>query len=141
MKTDMNKDRIENYLKIYGTDGKFFLLTRDHPATITTVGGGHGDVGWEDKNCLYHYGNQVLNINDRSAEVDDFGRNLKDRLFIGICLTLYIYAQMPSIKFKSLSTRKDGDKYLVRVQYNDSDLEMEVEEMFNYLHQKLRECG
>ena len=134
MNTNMSKDRIERFLEEYGTDGKFFLLTRDHPITITIVGGGVD--GWE-KGSLFHYGNQVLNINDRSDEPDDFGRNLIDRSFIALCLTLYIYA--PYVQFKSLTTRKDGDRYMVRVRYDDVDLEMEVVEMFHYFTEKLKE--
>ena len=34
------EERIKYYLETYGTDGKFFFLTRTPTVEITTVGGG-----------------------------------------------------------------------------------------------------
>ena len=103
-----------------------FFLTRDHPIEITE----------EDK--LFYYGNQCWIQNDPLEGIDQFGRNSIDKTFIAICLLLHVFVTgTRSVTFHSLATRKEGDKYLVRVQYDDEDLEMEVKEMFHYFIKKL----
>jgi len=139
----MNEKQLAYCYKHYGWDGKFFLLTRDPAVEITTVGGGHGDVPIAEKGCLFHYANQCLYMNpfnNPSGEIDVFGRNLLDQMFIALCNHFYLFVSCcePPKAFKSLSTRKEGDRYMVRVQYDDVDLEMEVEEMYNYLTEKLK---
>jgi len=131
------EERIKYYLEQYGWDGKFFLLTRDHTVEITTVGGGYGDVGVHEKGCLFHYANQVCG---KPTEVPDmFGRNYLDQKFIALCMLLHMMIIADKPQFKSLTTRKDGDRYMVRVRYDDVDLEMEVVEMFHYFTEKLKE--
>jgi len=131
---------IEKRLEQYGWNGKFFLLTRDHTVEITTVGGGYDDVPIAEKGCLFHYANQCLPWRDdlSNEEVDEFGRNFLDRTFIRLCMTLHddVHLSKPPKVFKSLVTRKDGDRYMVRVRYDDVDLEMEVVEMFHYFTEK-----
>ena len=129
---------VENILTRYGTDGKFFFITKDPPLEIVTIGGGYDDVPIHHIGSLFHYANQWLEKEDIP---DKFGRNHLDRSFIALCsrLHLYLMFKQPNITFKSLTTRKEGEKYLVRVQYDDEDLELEVEEMFNYFSKKLEE--
>ena len=127
-------------LEKYGWDGKFFLLTRDHTVEITSVGGGYDDVPMYEKGSLFHYANQCEGMRDTepNEKVDRFGRNYLDRLFVRLCLYIYLYV-FPDNPFKSLTSRKDGDRYMVRVQYDDVDLEMEVVEMFHYFDEKLKD--
>jgi len=53
-------------------------------------------------------------------------------MFIGLCILLHVFvvSNLPQMRFKSLTTRKEGDRYLVRFQYDEEDVEMEVEEMY-----------
>lgn len=124
---------VDYFLERYGWNGKFFLLTRDHTVEITTMGGGYDDVPMYEKGSLFHYANQVLYQQPRN-EIDNFGRNYLDQVFISLCCGLHVFLMCsePQKVFKSLTTRKEGDKYLVRLQYDDVDMEMEVEEMYNY---------
>ena len=134
---------VEKILEQYGWNGKFFLLTRDHTVEIITLGGGYGDVPIAEKGCLFHYANQCLYrhpYNNPNREIDVFERNYLDQVFIALCMHLHIFfGGLPDVDFKSLTTRKEGDKYLVRVQYDNVDLEMEVEEMFHYVSELLKE--
>ena len=131
---------IDQIIEHYGWNGKFFLLTRDHTVEITTVGGGYDDVDIYEKGCLFHYANQWL-YQKPNDMVDMFGRNFLDQVFIVLCLQLHLFVCFcePKIIFKSLTTRKEGDRYLVRVQYDNEDLEMEVEEMFHHFTKLLKE--
>ena len=124
---------VEYFLERYGWDGKFFFLTRDHNVEITTMGGGYGDVPIHEKGCLFFYANQVM-YQKPSSEIDNFGRNYLDQLFIDLCagIHVFVYCSEPRKVFKSLTTRKEGDRYLVRLQYDDMEMEMEVEEMYHY---------
>ena len=128
---------IEKLLEIYGWNGKFFLLTRDHTVEITET----GEDNYNKKGTLFFYANQCYCQNDNTSEdeLDKFGRNYLDRMFIALCIQvqcLCVFSTFPKV-FHSLTTRKEGDKYLVRVQYDDEDLEMEVKEMFHYFIKKL----
>jgi len=135
---------IEKRLERYGWNGKFFLLTRDHTVEITTVGCDYGDVPMYEKGCLFHYANQCMPPHENLSkdEVDEFGRNFLDRTFIRMCMKLHSFVDRPEPNkkaFHSLTTRKDGDRYMVRVRYDDVDLEMEVVEAFHYFTEKLKE--
>ena len=88
---------------------------------------------------MFHYGNQVLLGRRARKEVDEFGRDYLDQMFIALCMHLHIFASCPDVKFHSLTARKDGDRYMVRVRYDDVDLEMEVVEAFHYFTEKLKE--
>ena len=70
-----------------------------------------------------------------------FGRNYLDLLFIVLCTQIHLFIVGGGICFHCLTTRKDGDRYLVRVQYDDVDLEMEVEAMYHYIGEKLKESS
>ena len=132
----MDKDKLERYLERYGWNGKFFLLTRDHAVEITET----GDGDYDKKGTLFFYTNQV-GRHHPSEEVDEFGRNYLDQVFIALCIQvqcLVVFPTEPKI-FKSLTTRKERDKYLVRLQYDDVDLEMEVEEMYRHLTKSVEE--
>ena len=135
MKTNRPKEAIERDLELYGIDGKFFLLTRDHTVEITKVGGGHDGFS---ENRLFHYGSQGLTCRP-VEEIDDYGRNYLDQVFIALCRCVEAFVAFfePCKDFKLLTTRKEGDKYMVRVQYDDVDLEMEVGEMYNYFVEKV----
>jgi hypothetical protein len=89
-----------------------------------------------EKGSLFFYGNQVL-MGSRPRpleEVDEFGRNYLDQVFIGLCLhlSIFLYNVDSPKAFHSLTTRKDGDRYMVRLEYDDVVLEMEVEAMFKH---------
>ena len=116
---------------------EMFYLTRDGDIEITCVGHSPYKAGG-----LYHYARQGI-LADSTEELDAFGRNRTDRLFIQVCEAVFNFVSWKEgEQFKSLSTRKDGALYLVRVQYDDVDLEMEVEEMYHYfadLSKKARE--
>ena len=134
------EERIAYYYERYGMDGKFFLLTRDHTVEITTVGGGYDDVPIYEKGSLFHYANQVL-YQKPCNEPDMFGRNYLDQKFIEMCMYVHMFLMQksPDVAFHSLSTRKEGEKYFVRVRYDDVDIEMEVEEMVDYFDNLLKE--
>ena len=137
-------DKVEYYLQMYGWDRQFFLLTRDHTLEITTLGGGFDGGRIEIQGSLFFYANQVLYnnpIKNPDGVPDMFGRNYLDQLFIALCMQLHIFivSNLPQMIFKSLTTRKEGDRYLVRVQYDDVDMEMEVEEMFHHFTKLLKE--
>ena len=121
----------------------FFVLTRDlkegDTLTITEIGG-DGDTAEEiyRKGTVFYFGNQYLYRNRWQGQGNDrFGRNLLDRAFIALCLEIYTFRL--AFEFKSLTARKDGDRYMVRVRYDDVDLEMEVVEAFHYFTEKLKE--
>ena len=113
----------------------FYHLTRDlkegDTLTITEMGG-DGDTPEEiyRKGTVFYYGNQYLYRNRWQGQDDRFGRNQLDCAFIALCLEIYTFRY--AFVFKSLAVRKDGDRYLVRVRYDDVDLEMEVVEAFHY---------
>ena len=104
-----------------------FFLTRDSDVEITCVGHSPYKVGG-----LYHYARQGI-LADSTEELDAFGRNKTDRLFIQICEAVFNFVSWRDGEMlHSLSCKKEGDKYMARVRYNDVDLEMEVVEMANY---------
>ena len=89
---------IEKRLEQYGWDGKFFLLTRDHIVEVTVLGGGFDGGKIDIKGSLFHYANQCL-LNNNVApneEIDEFGRNYLDRMFISLCI-LVLSKLFPSI--------------------------------------------
>ena len=117
---------------------KFFFLTRNPIVEITTVGGNYGDVDIYHEGSLFWFGNQRIM---GTPTPDRWGRGHIDQTFVALCIKIYYFMDVfkPQKVFKSLTTRKEGDKYLVRVQYDNEDLEMEVEEMFHYFSKKLKE--
>jgi len=105
---------------------------------ITTVGGGYDDVDFYHDGCLYLFADQHVG---GTHVPDRWGRNFIDQQFLALCSKLYVLftCVTPKKVFKSLTAHKDGDKYMVRVQYDDVDLEMEVVEMCHYFTEKLKE--
>ena len=105
-------------------DGLFFL-TQTPVVEITTV----GDPCDEDADLtgtLYHFADQ--RVGNPLTQADRWGRDYIDQCFVTLCDKLYLIATCTGAVFHSLTTRKDGDRYLVRVQCDDVDLEMEVVE-------------
>ena len=132
----MDNDKIKCWLEYRGWNGKFFLLTRDHTVEITET----GEDDYNKKGTLFFYANQVA-MRHPNKEIDEFGRNYLDQVFLALCIRvqeMVVFSATPKM-FKLLTTRKEGDKYIVRVQYDDEDLEMEVKEMFHYFTNKLKE--
>ena len=111
-----------------------FFLTRTPVVEITTVGGGYDDVDFYHDGCLYLFADQCVH---GTPVPDRWWRNFIDQQFLKLCSKLYTFfiCVTPKKTFKSLTTRKEGDKYIVRVQYDDVDLELEVEEMFRHFEQ------
>jgi hypothetical protein len=104
-----------------------FFLTRDGDIEITCV-----------KKLLFHYANQCLLGNTwKSKDLDDFGRNYYDKTFIRLCIDVYSYVCYEEEKFKSLSCKKTGDEYIVRLEFGEEILEMELVQMAEYLEQKM----
>lgn len=102
-----------------------YFVTRGIPVEITSI---------EE---VFNYGNQCLL--DRRDEVDQFGRCYLDKMFITLCIFVHFYFDSTTIKstamFRSLSCQKEGDNYVVRVQYDDKVLEMELLEMVRHFEQ------
>ena len=129
---------VDVWIKNRGWDGKFFLLTRDHTVEITET----GEDDYDKKGTLFFYANQV-SYQKPSEEPDIFGRNYIDQVFIALCgkvQGVVVFSDPPKT-FHSLTTRKDGDRYMVRVRYDDVDMEMEVVEMFHYFTIKKPKTG
>jgi len=114
------------------TQNGLFFLTQTPEVEITTVGGGHDDVDFFHEGCLYLFGDQCVYNEVEQEGVDRWGRNVIDRMFVAICSKFWVLTTVGLIEFHSLTARNDGDKYLVRVRYDDQDLEMKVEEMYRY---------
>ena len=134
----MTEESMKIYLEYRGWNGKFFLLTRDHTVEITET----GEDDLNKKGTLFFYSNQVAMYHPQK-EVDEFGRNYIDQVFMALCIRIYnfITFPVPPKVFHSLTTRKDGDLYFVRVRYDDVDLEMEVVEAFHYFSKLLKSKG
>ena len=118
------------------TQEGLFFLTKTPVVEITVV----GDPCDEDADLtgsLYHFADQCV----RGESVPDrWGRNYIDQTFVALCARFYVIVTcVKGVVFHSLTTRKEGDKYLVRVRYDDVDLELKLEEMYNYFSQKLKE--
>jgi len=100
-----------------------FFLTRDGDIEIH-----HTDDEWEYG--LFHYANQWADGGHRVKELDRFGRNQTDKMFIHLCACLHGYVVCTdSVTFKALSCKKVGDQYIVRLELADETLEMELSEM------------
>jgi hypothetical protein len=89
-----------------------FFLTRDGNVEITEVGYPKYKPGG-----LYHYARQSV-LADSTDELDAFGRNRTDRLFIRLCDAVFGMMMGKEDSFKSLTCKKDGDGYKVLVQLN-----------------------
>ena len=101
------------------------------------MGGNYEDVDIYHKGSLFWYANQrIIGV----PTPDRWGRWHIDQKFVELCLKLYyfVYLSKPKKVFHFLITRKEGDKYVVRVKYDDVDLEMEVVEMSDYFNEKLK---
>jgi len=138
MKTLRGMDEV---IEEYGWNGRLFFLTRDCPLEVTTVGYSYGDVDICEKGSLFHYANQCLAVSEPLEGIDRFGRNYLDKAFIRLCekINYFICLFEPQKVFKSLIARKECDRYMIRLQYDAVDLEMEVVEMLNYFTEKLKQ--
>jgi len=111
-----------------------FFLTRDvDEDTPVEIAGAVG---------LYHYGNQCLLdrlLTDKEA-IDEFGCNYLDKMFIRLCGLIWVIEtpffiglmEKEEVAFKSLSCRKDGDRYIVKVVLQDEVVEKELVEMVRF---------
>jgi hypothetical protein len=105
---------------------KMFFLTRTDGVEITS---------FEE---VFNCGNQCLLDPKRpDLEFDRFGRNYLDRQFVGLCEVIYICFLCNSNMFQSLSCKKDGDKYIVRLQLSNETLELELNEMIELIVQRI----
>jgi len=93
---------------------KFFFLTRD------------GDIEVTEYDKLFYFGNQCLAGSRVTEQIDEFGRNYTDKLFIRLCLIAHIYLVGKEDTFKSLSCRKDGERYIARLELVGMTLEYEL---------------
>ena len=119
----------------WNQEGLFFL-TKTPVVEITAVGD-PCDEASDITGALYQFADQCVK---GTPAPDRWGRNYIDQKFLALCARLYVIVTcIDGIVFKSLTTRKDVNQYLVRVQYDDVDLEMEVEEMFHYVSELLKE--
>ena len=120
----------------------FYRITRDlkegEPLVITELGG-DGDTAEEiyREGTAFWYGNQYLVRKQWETEDDRFGRNRLDCTFIALCLEFYLFHLFPDFDFKSLTARKEGDDYFVRMQYNNVDIEYELTEAFSIIRKQL----
>jgi len=88
---------------------------------------------------VFNCGNQcLLNPRRPDLEFDRFGRNYTDRLFVELCMTIYILFHDEERRFKSLFCKKVGDQYSVRLKLSDEIFEMELSEMIATLAQRFQ---
>lgn len=69
--------------------------------------------------------------------LDKFGRNYLDKMFVQLCI--YIYNPTKKHEFKSLSCKKVGDEYMVRLERGDEILEMELLAMVALFEEQYRD--
>ena len=121
----------------WNADNMFFL-TRDGDIEITTVG--FPKSAEPEPGTLYHYANQCLldrKLDDKDAN-DEFGRNYTDKMFIRLCETVFVYLTGKEDTFRSLTCRKDGEKYIARLQVTGMTLEYELEFMVELVEKMCR---
>jgi hypothetical protein len=124
MKWDGTHKTIADWIRNPDT---LFFLTKDESIEIF-----HSDNDWEYE--LLHYGNQCRGIG-KKEETDEFGRNYTDRLFVRLCLLVYVKSRKI---FRSLSCRKVDERYIARVELSDETLEMELSEMVALFEERCR---
>jgi len=101
-----------------------FFLTRDVTDTNSHV--------ITSMDAVLRYSNQCLF--DMDDELDAFGRNYTDKIFIRLCMLVWV-ARHRFMAFKSLSCKKVEGAYIVRLQYDNNVIEMELLEMVRYFEQ------
>lgn len=99
-----------------------FFLTKSEYVEIASI------------NEVFNYSNQCLLPCEE--ELDGFSRNRTDRLFIRLCNRVDLFCTEDT--FKSLSCKKDGDRYIARLELSDKTLELELTEMVELLEQRNR---
>ena len=130
--------KLEKWEKWNWTHDGLFFLSRTPVVEVITVGD-PCDADSDLTGSLYQFADQYVGC---THVPDRWGRNYIDLRFLALCSRLYaIVTCIDNMVFKSLTTQKVGDKYMVRVQYNEEDVEMGVEEMFNYFTDKLKEIN
>jgi hypothetical protein len=117
----------------YWNKDNMFFLTRD------------GDIEITEYDKLFYYGNQCLADGSRVKEEPDvFGRNYTDKLFIQLCIIVHIHLVYAPNTFQSLSCKKVGERYEVRLELlgdqftGDETLEMELSEMVALFEERCR---
>jgi len=103
-----------------------FFLTRDGDIVLTS---------WQE--LTFRYASQWLPDDAYlHEELDEFGRYYIDKRFIHVCQLVSVYA-MDEDLFKSFSCKKTENGYIVRLEYGDEELEMELFEMSLLLPKRL----
>ena len=118
----------------WNKNNKFFL-TRDGDIEIL-----HSDDRWEWE--LFHFVDQQHGVRMEDEELDMFGRNYTDKLFIRLCYVVHgyvIFTLKRSNPFQSLSCKKVGDQYIARLVLSNETLEMELSEMVALLEKRMKE--
>ena len=108
-------------------DGLFFL-TRDGDVEIRHSAGNKT----VDEPALFHYANQWLAERPLTKDIDEFGRNYTDKLFIRLCIVVlnYVNVILPyPHTFVALSCKKVGEQYVAKLELSNETLEMELAEM------------
>lgn len=112
---------------------KMFFLTKTDGIEITSI---------EE---IFNCGNQALYDPRRpDLEFDRFGRNYTDRLFVEFCGAIWLWFDPLNLsqKFHSLSCKKEKrGKYIVSLQWNDKAKRGELEEMVNWLEERMKEVA
>lgn len=111
------------------TKENVFKLTDVAPVEIKHIG---------DVFCI---GNQVV-YDKTSHELDRYGRNLIDKQFCHLCILIHVYASLheDSTVFTSLSCKKESDRYIVSVKFDNEAIEMELPELLDYFLQRQNEA-
>ena len=118
-----------------------FCLTRDGDIEITSTGypGSKGHA--YHKGSLYYYARQGIEA-DSKEELDAFGRNITDRLFIRLCECVFGFVMGKEDTFKSLSCRKsDNGKYIARLEMVGMTFEYDLGFMVELIEKFLKTEG
>jgi hypothetical protein len=105
-----------------------FFLTREEYVEVTA----YGHPKLED-GSLYYYSCQIWYGYDGIS--DEFGRNEIDRQFVLLCNNLFVYFSGQE-EFKSLSCKKIGERYVVRLESSKETLEMGLSEMIDLFDER-----
>ena len=125
----------EEFKKYHCPSGKYNLvspvhLTKDNVFKMTEV----VPIEITHPGDLFSIANQGV-VEHRSYEPDKYGRVFIDKQFCRLCCLVHVEEVD---MFQSLSCKKNGDKYIVRLELTNETLEMELTEMVALLEQRMR---
>jgi len=112
-----------------------FFLTKTYTVEITTIGYPGNDGYPYSNESLCHYAWQGIKA-DSTEELDMFGRNRTDRLFIQMCELVFGLVMGNEDTFKSLSCKKENDHYTAKLELTSETIEMELTEMVKELQHR-----